>query len=211
MSSPVQSDRAAAHPFDPAELGLGNVGSVWANLSAAALSEHAVRRGEAFFTDLGAVAAFTGNRTGRSPKDKFTVKEAPVADQIDWTANQPMAPEAFARLRDLSARISRIANFTCSMASPGPIRATGCRFASSPRRRGTVPVRAVPVPAADARRTRRISSPTGRFCTPATSTPIRHATAPSPRRASRSVSSRNWWSRAARTTPARSRRRCSRS
>lgn len=73
----------------------------WANLSPAELTEHAVRRGEALLTDLGAVAALTGTRTGRSPKDKFTVREPLVSDHIDWTANQPMTPEAFARLRDL--------------------------------------------------------------------------------------------------------------
>lgn len=73
----------------------------WANLSPAELTEHAVRRGEALLTDLGAVAALTGKRTGRSPKDKFTVREPLVSDHIDWTANQPMSPEAFARLRDL--------------------------------------------------------------------------------------------------------------
>jgi len=101
MSSPVQSGHTTGPAFDPDLLGLGNVGSVWANLSPAALSEHAVRRGEAFFTDLGAVAAFTGKRTGRSPKDKFTVMEPLVADQIDWIANQAMTPEIFARLRDL--------------------------------------------------------------------------------------------------------------
>jgi len=73
----------------------------WANLSPAELTEHAVRRGEALLTDLGAVAALTGARTGRSPKDKFTVREPLVSEHIDWTANQPMPPETFARLRDL--------------------------------------------------------------------------------------------------------------
>jgi phosphoenolpyruvate carboxykinase (ATP) len=63
--------------------------------------EHATRRGEALLTNLGAVAAYTGKRTGRSPKDKFTVNEPLVADQIDWVSNQAMPPENFARLRDL--------------------------------------------------------------------------------------------------------------
>jgi phosphoenolpyruvate carboxykinase (ATP) len=97
MSFPLQP----APTFDPAALGLGNVGRVWANLSPAALTEHAARRNEALLTDLGAVVAYTGKRTGRSPKDKFTVKEPGVADQIDWTSNQAMTPEAFARVRDL--------------------------------------------------------------------------------------------------------------
>lgn len=103
MSSPLDADANSNHTptFDPAVLGLGHVGCVWANLSPAALTEHATRRGEALLTDLGAVVAYTGKRTGRSPKDKFTVREASVADQIDWNSNQSMTPETFARLRDL--------------------------------------------------------------------------------------------------------------
>jgi phosphoenolpyruvate carboxykinase (ATP) len=100
MSLPVEPTPPDIHP-DSAALGLGNVGRVWANLPPAILTEHAVTRREALLTDLGAVAALTGKRTGRSPKDKFTVREAGVADRIDWAGNQPMAPETFARLRDL--------------------------------------------------------------------------------------------------------------
>ena len=102
MSSPVEPALAAAPAFDPAALGVGHPGRVWANLSPAALTEHAVRRREGLLTDLGAVVAYTGARTGRSPKDKFTVKEPGVAEQIDWAANQPLSPEAFARIRDLA-------------------------------------------------------------------------------------------------------------
>src|SRR5262245_53282653 len=100
MSSPVESILDAEPPFEPARLGLANPGRVFANLSPAALLEHAVRRREGVLTDTGALSAFTGSRTGRSPKDKFTVKDATVADQIDWTANQPMDPKAFDKLRD---------------------------------------------------------------------------------------------------------------
>jgi phosphoenolpyruvate carboxykinase (ATP) len=101
MSSPVEHALLASSAFDSSALGLAPAGRVWANLSAAALSEHAVGRGEALLTDLGAVAAYTRKRTGRSPKDKFIVRETPHADQIDWTSNQPMDPTAFGRLRDL--------------------------------------------------------------------------------------------------------------
>jgi phosphoenolpyruvate carboxykinase (ATP) len=101
MSSPVDPILDATPAFDPAQLGIASPGRVFANLSAAALVEHAVRRREGVLTDLGALSAFTGTRTGRSPKDKFTVREASVTDQIDWTSNQPMDPAAFARLRDL--------------------------------------------------------------------------------------------------------------
>ena len=82
-------------------LGIAHPGRVSFNLSSAALVEEAVRRGEGVLTDLGAFSALTGSRTGRSPKDKFTVREEPLAGQIDWTANQPMEPARFNRLRDL--------------------------------------------------------------------------------------------------------------
>lgn len=101
MSSPVEPVLAQAPAFDPSGLGITHAGRVWANLSPPMLTEHAVRRGEALLTDLGAVVAYTGKRTGRSPKDKFTVRTPGAADQIDWTANQPLSPEAFARVRDL--------------------------------------------------------------------------------------------------------------
>ena len=90
----------AAH-FDTERLGIAHPGRIFANLSPAELTELAVRRGEVVLTDLGALAAVTGTRTGRSPKDKFTVKEGVAADRIDWTSNQPLDPAAFARIRDL--------------------------------------------------------------------------------------------------------------
>jgi phosphoenolpyruvate carboxykinase (ATP) len=100
MASPVEKQPDPGPAFDPASLGIPHPGPVRANLSPAALVEAAVRRREGVLTDLGALSAVTGARTGRSPKDKFTVKE-PAAADMDWTANQPMDPAAFARLRDL--------------------------------------------------------------------------------------------------------------
>jgi len=76
-------------------------GRVFANLPAAVLVEHAVRRGEGLLTDSGAFAALTGTRTGRSPKDKYTVRDSVTAGQVDWAANQPMDPAVFDRLHDL--------------------------------------------------------------------------------------------------------------
>src|SRR5204863_3525693 len=67
MSSPVEPAPPGA-PFDPAALGLGNVGRVWANPPPAALTEHATRRNEALLTDLGAGVADTGNAARRSPQ-----------------------------------------------------------------------------------------------------------------------------------------------
>ncbi len=99
--SPVEAVLNATVSFDPSQLGLTNPGRVLANLPPASLIEHAVRRREGLLTDCGAFSAFTGSRTGRSPKDKYTVREALVVDQIDWSTNQPMEPATFTRLRDL--------------------------------------------------------------------------------------------------------------
>jgi phosphoenolpyruvate carboxykinase (ATP) len=100
MASPVEIILSSAPPFDPSRLGISDPGRIHANLCSSALVEHAVRSREGVLTNFGALSAFTGSRTGRSPKDKFTVKEAGVAGQIDWTANQPMEPAVFNALRD---------------------------------------------------------------------------------------------------------------
>ncbi len=62
------------------------------NLSPAALYEHAVRRDEAAIVSSGALTAETGHHTGRSPKDKFFVKEPSSEDAIWWHAgNRPIS------------------------------------------------------------------------------------------------------------------------
>jgi phosphoenolpyruvate carboxykinase (ATP) len=68
----------------------------WYNLSPAELYEHAVSRGEASIVASGALTADTGRHTGRSPKDKFFVRESSSADKIWWfPGNQPIDPEKF--------------------------------------------------------------------------------------------------------------------
>ena len=54
------------------------------NLTPAALVEHALRRGEGTLTDTGALMADTGAFTGRSPKDRFVVRDANTADSVWW-------------------------------------------------------------------------------------------------------------------------------
>src|SRR5947209_9285716 len=75
------------------------------NLSPAALYEEAVRRNEAAIVSSGALTAETGRHTGRSPKDKFFVKEPSSQDAIWWhPGNQPVSSEVFdtlyARMQD---------------------------------------------------------------------------------------------------------------
>ena len=66
------------------------------NLSPAALYEHAIRRGEAVIVSTGALTAETGKHTGRSPKDKYLVKEPTSQDAIWWhPGNQPISNAIF--------------------------------------------------------------------------------------------------------------------
>ncbi len=65
-------------------------------LSRAALAELAVARGEGRFASNGAVVVETGHRTGRSPKDRFIVRENASEHLIDWGQhNQPIEPQVF--------------------------------------------------------------------------------------------------------------------
>jgi len=66
------------------------------NLSPAALYEQAILRGEAEIVSTGALTAETGKHTGRSPQDKFFVKEPTSQDAVWWhPGNRPIASEKF--------------------------------------------------------------------------------------------------------------------
>jgi phosphoenolpyruvate carboxykinase (ATP) len=54
------------------------------NLPPAALIAHALRRGEGTLTDTGALMADTGTFTGRSPKDRFVVRDENTTDSVWW-------------------------------------------------------------------------------------------------------------------------------
>ncbi len=82
-----------------ATIDLSNAAAIEWNLSEAALYEHAIVNGEARLSAGGALTATTGEHTGRSPKDKFIVRDATTADTIWWDGNGAMEPEAFDRLQ----------------------------------------------------------------------------------------------------------------
>src|SRR5678815_269282 len=76
--------------------GLRPSGEVHWNLVAPELMLAAARRGEGEFADMGPFVAVTSPHTGRSPNDKFVVREPATEGDIDWgKVNQPYAPDHF--------------------------------------------------------------------------------------------------------------------
>jgi phosphoenolpyruvate carboxykinase (ATP) len=88
-----------------------------ANMTAAALFEAAIRRGEGVVVAGGALAVKTGIHTGRSPRDKYIVEDAATRHHVWWDANNRMTPAAFDRLAaDLMAHTRDIPFFTQDLA-----------------------------------------------------------------------------------------------
>jgi phosphoenolpyruvate carboxykinase (ATP) len=67
-----------------AALGLKHNDQVHYQLPADELIEDTMRTGEGVLSDSGALVIRTGTFTGRSPKDKFLVKDALTADTVHW-------------------------------------------------------------------------------------------------------------------------------
>jgi phosphoenolpyruvate carboxykinase (ATP) len=77
------------------DMKIGN-GDKHSNLSSAKLLEIALARGEGVLASNGALVVTTGPRTGRSPKDRFIVKDSITESTVDWNAiNQDISPEKF--------------------------------------------------------------------------------------------------------------------
>jgi phosphoenolpyruvate carboxykinase (ATP) len=93
-------------------IGLGNAASIRYNFSETKLYEEAIRRNEADLTAHGALRAITGQHTGRSPKDKFVVRDETTESEIWWDNNKPMSPDHFALLhRDMLAHAAGLSLF----------------------------------------------------------------------------------------------------
>jgi phosphoenolpyruvate carboxykinase (ATP) len=76
-------------------------GKIVANLSTAALYEAAVRDGEGMIAAEGPLVVSTGTHTGRSPKDKFIVREPSSEANVWWgDVNHEISEEHYDRLRN---------------------------------------------------------------------------------------------------------------
>jgi phosphoenolpyruvate carboxykinase (ATP) len=79
--------------------GFESLAGVSWNLVEAALVERSVRRGEATLAASGALVAETGAHTGRSPKDKFVVRDETTEGSVWWETSNSLSPEQFETLR----------------------------------------------------------------------------------------------------------------
>src|ERR1700694_4662951 len=76
--------------------GLAPRGEVHWNLIAPELFKEAARRDEGEFAEMGPFVAITTPQTGRSPNDKFVVREPASEKDVDWgKINQPISLEKY--------------------------------------------------------------------------------------------------------------------
>src|SRR5688500_11272240 len=88
--------------------GLRDLGRLVWELAPAQLDEQAVSRGEARRSGHGTLVALTGRHTGRSPTDKFTVREPSSEGGVVWgKVTRPRGREQRERLeRRVAERVA---------------------------------------------------------------------------------------------------------
>jgi phosphoenolpyruvate carboxykinase (ATP) len=85
--------------FGLEEQGIRNINTAFWNLGAPQLMEHAIQRHEGILARNGALVVRTGQFTGRSPKDKFVVRDEITESTVQWgPVNQPMSKANFEQL-----------------------------------------------------------------------------------------------------------------
>ncbi len=83
----------AAHGLEPQ-------GNVHWNLSPARLYEESLKRDDGQIVHMGAICAVTAPHTGRSPNDRFVVRDETTEDVVDWgKVNVPVSTEHYEALR----------------------------------------------------------------------------------------------------------------
>ena len=94
----IQSS-SQSRAVDLSQHGLEPSGNVHWNMDPEELHQMAVDLNEAKLTSDSVLLAVTGERTGRSPNDRFIVDEAGMAEEVWWgEVNRPTAPAVFDRL-----------------------------------------------------------------------------------------------------------------
>jgi len=130
------------------DFGFGYAASVARNLNAAQLFEQAIFNREGEAATGGPLVVLTGKHTGRSPQDKFFVREPGSEKHIDWgKTNKPFDAVKF------TALLGRVDEFLRDKAVYSLDAFAG---ADQHFPRVAQPFRAPPLHPAEARRTRRI-------------------------------------------------------
>jgi len=81
------------------ELGFQEAAVKWWNLGTGRLTEMALQRQEGQLAGNGALVVRTGQFTGRSPKDKYIVRDSSTESTVAWgSVNQPLEPAQFDRI-----------------------------------------------------------------------------------------------------------------
>ena len=112
--------------------GIETDGTVHWNPTTSQLYTHALERREGRLAEGGPLAVDTGKHTGRSPKDKFVVREPGSEDRIWWgDVNAEISEEHFEGLREKVARTSAKRDLYVVDAFAGADPRTGSRSASS--------------------------------------------------------------------------------
>jgi phosphoenolpyruvate carboxykinase (ATP) len=92
--SPIKGPKAGASLLDQ-----WHGAKIHRNLSVPQLVAVSLARGESKLAANGALVAYTGARTGRSPKDKFIVQDDLTRESVNWgKVNQPFEPAKFEAL-----------------------------------------------------------------------------------------------------------------
>ncbi len=80
-------------------MGLINLGNIFWNAPTPYLYEEIVHRHEGYVAHLGPVVVRTGHHTGRSPNDRFIVKDGVSENRVWWSeTNKPFDPQKFQNL-----------------------------------------------------------------------------------------------------------------
>ncbi|WPC42288.1 phosphoenolpyruvate carboxykinase (ATP) [Clostridium sp. JS66] len=77
-------------------INIKNCKSIYRNLTVSELTEFAIKREEGILSDKGALVVNTGKYTGRSPKDRFIVKQNSIENKVNWgDTNLPIDENVF--------------------------------------------------------------------------------------------------------------------
>jgi len=98
MASSVATNKESRHGLE--RHGFAPSRAVYRNLSPARLYEEAFAQGDGELVHMGALSAGTAPHTGRSPNDRFVVRDGGSEGVVDWgKVNAPVSPEHFDALR----------------------------------------------------------------------------------------------------------------